>query len=139
VREETYSTGATVAVEFFESGLRFMLLFLLAAAQDFEQGLGCLDLLYLEWNQESVAIVATQASLPWAEPQGRHLHTCSHFSFRLIELLHPLHHDLHVAQGAEALKQAPAGLLHRLPVGIGIEGINPSARERQRRSATRRS
>jgi len=37
------------------------------------------------------------------------------------QLLDPLLHDVDVAKIAEALKQAPAGLFHGLPVGIGIE------------------
>ena len=37
-----------------------------------------------------------------------------------MQFLNPLHHDLHVAQRAQALEQALARLLHLFPVAIGI-------------------
>ena len=38
------------------------------------------------------------------------------------EFLNPLHHDLNVAQFAETAEQIPAGFLHLLPGGIGVDG-----------------
>ena len=50
---------------------------------------------------------------------GRVAPSCT--GFPGFQFFDPFHHDLGIAQIAQALKQALAGFLHRLPVGIGIE------------------
>ena len=55
---------------------------------------------------------------PRNEPDG----SSASEGFELRKSFHPLHHYVDIAQGTEALKQALAGLLHRFPVRVGIEG-----------------
>ena len=101
-----------LAVELFESGLGFVLLLVFAAVEDFEKRSAARR----DRPRSEVDVVIR---LRWRQRgQGcpRHRAFCG------MQLLDPFHHHLDVAQCAEALKQALAGLLHRLPVRIGIEG-----------------
>ena len=40
-----------------------------------------------------------------------------------MKLVDPLHHDLEVAQVAEAAKQGAAGFFHGFPLGVWVEGV----------------
>ena len=70
----------------------------------------------LGWTQSGQELALTLS-------KGCPLHTILfHTCFCGMQLIGPLHHYLNIAQGAQTLKQAFSGLLHSLPVGIGIEG-----------------
>ena len=124
-----------LAVEFCEGGTGFTLLLGFAAGEDFQEGLRCgvasggiprgpgFPARFSSNVRDTRRILFRCRQCGQECPH--HTFKCHAFVCHILscgmQLFDPLHHDLNVAQSAEPLKQAPAGLLHRFPVGIGID------------------
>ena len=109
-----------LAIEFGEGGAGFGFLFELAALQDLEEGLGGI-VGALRFGSDGSCVrygIGVVCLFRQSGQDGR-----LYIIFRNgVEFFDPLHHDLHVAQGAEALEEALAGFLHGFPVAVRVEG-----------------